>query len=255
MADLNDRYENLDELLHNWAQRHEPSPDRLSRLRERFTVAASMSPAMVETNRRPAKAVWRQPVPLISLLVALSILVALLVWPRSKNVQAPRPTATNLGEIPQTHLQALTAEMDNLFDHRLAWVAETNRDVSLGLEDSPSHATSGQYIAVRVVVMHRGTHEPQWQPVWTSDVVSRSEELIQVSSASDGAKLRLWTHLLPDGAMSVDTELVLGGPGSTPWISTSIQQPEVPSKMLSIRQGQDEFEVWQTATVLGRESL
>jgi hypothetical protein len=141
--------------------------------------------------------------------------------------------------------------MDRLFSERLAWVAETNQDVSLGLDETSS--TGGPRVAVRVVVLKRMADAKTWQPIWIGDVVSRPEELVQLST-SDTSRLSLWTHLLPDGALAVDTELGIEDSG-TVWSSSSVQQSQVPQQVLFARAQGGEFQVWQTVALFPEDAL
>jgi hypothetical protein len=240
----------LDQRLRQWADEREPGSDRLARLRQAIlaqTAHATATPA--------ATLQWWQSVSgraLAAALTVLAIVAALTLWPRT-------PTARPLAEpspgspVPQAHLQALVSEMERVFDRRLVWVAETNREVLLGIEDADT-SSAGPHVAVRVVVLQRSSSAEPWQAVWTGDVAGRSEELVRVTSPRDGSRLNLWTHVLPDGAVSVDTELAVGESGST-WKSTSVQQPQVPQRILSTRQGTSEFQVWQTAAILQEGAL
>ena len=254
MDNLNDETNEIDQRLRQWARDTAPTEDRLQRLRQEILAQAIRINAPVPSGAGR----WWQTVAGRAAIgaVTLSLLVVIVVWPRGskemKEVVARSPA--DIVSLPEAHLHKLVAEIERLFDDRLAWVAETNQDVSLGIERQASMATGQPRIAVRVVVLQRASPSDPWKAVWTGDVAARAEELVQVKSPGDGSQWMLWTHVLPDGAVSVDTELAMPG-GSASWKASSVQQPQVPVQVLANRQGEAEFQVWQTASVMSEETL
>ena len=247
---MNEQPEKLDELLAAWSQRQEPSSAHLANLQAKIFIEAAPNSGAVA---RPAPA-WQLPsriIPFAAALAccALAVILALRSGGIGPVTSAAPPAASQL---PNDHLQTLLSEMDRLFRERLAWVAETNQEVSLGLDESSS--AGGPHVAVRVVVLKRAADAKSWQPIWTGDVVSRPEELVQLSSTSDASRLSLWTHVLPDGAVAVDTELGIEDSG-TVWTSSSVQQSQVPQQVLFARAQGGEFQVWQTAALLQEGAL
>jgi hypothetical protein len=248
---MSDESNELDQQLQRWARHSAPSEDRLRRLRREILNRAIPVPAGPSLA---APAWWQRVAGRAALAVmALSVLLAVMFLPREKkNAAGPSPAA--IASLPEAHLQKLLAEVERLFDDHLAWVAETNNDVSLGIEPSGSSGSDRPRVAVRVVVMQRSSPTDPWLAIWKGDVAARAEELVQVDSPGDGSQLKLWTYVLPDGAVSVDSELAMPGAPAM-WKSTSVQQPQVPLQVLSNRQGDAEYQVWQTAAVLPESAL
>ena len=247
---MNQQPEKLDELLASWSQSNEPSSAHLANLQAKIFIEAAPRSGAVA---RPAPA-WQRPpwiIPFAAALAccALAVTLALRFGGIGPVTSAAPPAASQL---PTDHLQTLLSEMDRLFQGRLAWVAETNQDVSLGLDESSS--AGGPHVAVRVVVLKCAADGKSWQPIWTGDVVSRPEELVQLSFTTDASRLSLWTHVLPDGAVAVETELGIEG-NETEWTSTSVQQSQVPQQVLFTRAQRGEFQVWQTAALLPEVAL
>lgn len=248
---MNEQSDKLDELLAAWSQRHAPSSAHLANLHSKIFSEAGLPSGVVA---RPAPA-WQTTSPIIPFAAALACcaLVSLFALRRSDSepgtVASLPPAASRL---PSDHLETLLSEMDHLFPERLAWVAETNREVLLGLDESM--AARGPRVAVRVVVLKRSADAKTWQLIWTGDVVSRPEELVQLTSSDDTSRLSLWTHVLPDGAVAVDTELGIVGNNSL-WSSSSVQQSQVPQQVLTARSQGNEFQVWQTAAVFPERAL
>jgi hypothetical protein len=250
MDEINEQPEKVDELLAAWSQHHAPSALQLANLQARILAESAASSGKVA---RPARG-WRlsrQVLPFAAALVCCALAVTLVLQFGGER-PAPSAAPPAASQLPLEHLQTLLSEMDRLFDERLAWVAETNETIALGL-DEKSFAR-GPHVVVRVVVLKRSPDANSWQPVWTGDVVSRSEERVQIRSASDASRLSLWTHVLPDGAVAVDTELGLESNGPV-WNSSTVQQSLVPLQVLSARAQGGEFQIWQTAALLPEAEL
>jgi hypothetical protein len=250
MDEMNEQPEKVDELLAAWSLHNAPSAPHLAKLQARILVEAAVSSGRVA---RPARA-WRIPpriLPFAAALVSCALAVTLVLrFSGERPATSAAPPAAS--QLPLEHLQTLLSEMDRMFDERLAWVAETNETISLGLEEK--FFSRGPHVVVRVVVLKRSPDANSWQPIWTGDVVSRSEERVQFSSASDASRLSLWTHVLPDGAVAVDTELGLQSNGPV-WSSSTVQQSQVPLQVLSASAQGDEFQIWQTAALLPEAEL
>jgi hypothetical protein len=249
---MNNPPDDLDRLLNRWASKNEPSAERIDRLKARIAEASKSSNEVNLT----ASGRWNNSATLAMAISLLALLLLVAFWPFGTDSPAPVATLSNPEtDVPQEHLQTLFAEMERLFDSRLAWVAETENEVSLGIDPSPQHASSGQRVGVRVVVLKRDLATAPWKAVWTGDVAARSEEFVSLASESGGARLNLWTFVLPDGAVTVDMELAGLGAESATWRSNSVQQPQVPIAVLSARQGNAEIQIWQTAIVLQENTL
>ena len=163
----------------------------------------------------------------------------------------------------------LLSEMQELFGHQLSWLAETNSRVEVGLnersvsdEDRAASATTVP-LAVRVVVEKRDSSSSGWQLAWAVDVMSRSEELVEIAPQSgDGASILLWAYALPDGLIAVDSELSLPGVTAPQASSDSaiiratlsnVQQDRQPSESLVTDSDGIEYRVFQTVAILDEQ--
>lgn len=249
--------DDLDRLLQTWAATNEPSAERLDRLRHRIAQSSSIGVGLHHSSGRERGLSWLAISGFTTALLALSALI--VAWPFSREPAAlpvaPSSSAGHATLLPAAHLQSLFSEIEQLFGKRLTWIAETNQEVSLGIESASLPSSSDERVAVRVVVLKRETSTAPWRTVWKGDVASRSEEMVSVITEADGTNLGLWTHVLPDGAVSVDMELTGPVLGGQTWRTNSVQQPQAPSAVLSTRQGDAEIQVWQTATVLRGNTL
>jgi hypothetical protein len=251
---MNEPSDQLDTLLRQWASQHEPSADRLEQLRARIVqTAAGAQPSM-----KPAAATWQTNAFRLAMGLVAAAAVILLVVAVGRNPKVTPPDQ-NAGEfsqahLPEEHLRRMMSEMNSLFDQRLAWVAETNQEFSVGLDEQNLPPSTGPRVAVRIVVVQRESDSDRWQTVWSGDIATRSEQRVDVLSERDGSQLHLWTYVLPDGNVSIDTELALSK--TTPaWMSSAVQQPDVPMKVLAVQRDDREFQIWQTAIVLPEASL
>lgn len=166
----------------------------------------------------------------LSLVLAGGLLYYNLGTMQTDHHQSPAPIATSAGSPPPTaasqsgsaapsaaFLQAsvvaakrqLLSEANALFDNQIAWIADGERVVSLDVLKEDTRK-SGEFMLVRVVVAKRTTPGAPWSTVWQTDVISRSEALIEIApKALDGTSLALWTYPLPDGEVAVDMDLIL----------------------------------------------
>ena len=119
------------------------------------------------------------------------------------------PSAAFLGASVLVAKRQLLSEANALFDNRIAWIADGERDVSLDvLEEDTSKA--GEFMLIRVVVAKRVTPDDPWSTVWQTDVISRSEALVEIAAKQlNGSSLALWTYPMSDGEVAVDMDLIL----------------------------------------------
>jgi hypothetical protein len=180
-------------------------------------------------------------------VAAAAVLAFVFLRPVPGNSDADLLQAATL---PIERMRVLARESGRLFDQRVAWLAETNQDLLLGLDETAnSPDRNRQQISVRVVVFHRDSRSQAWQPVFTTNVVTREEEVIQMQNTAGGPSLRLWTHILPDQSVAVDTDLAMGGKTAPHWSTTSVVS-EGPSAVLKAADGPGEYQVWQSAAIM-----
>jgi hypothetical protein len=247
---MNNEPDQLDHLLQQWVDRHEPSDAHLARLRQQILAQASGTPLI------SSSANWQRSVGLRAAIAALAACVLLAVaWLQPRPLEkVALEVPTGAVHVPAEHLQAIVAEMERLFEGRLAWIGETNQDIALGIPGDDREIPEGSHVAVRVVVLKRPSPSAPWQALWIGDVVSHSDELVEVVAPRDGSRLSLWAHLLPDGAVTIDTELAVGNDDKR-WTSSTVQQPAVPTQIALRRDGTAEYQVWQTAAILPEGAL
>ena len=162
--------------------------------------------------------------------------------------------------------------MKELFGEQLTWLAETDERIEVGLSDRQNASVLATLknddvpLAVRVVVEKRAAAGNDWEIAWAVDVVSKSEEVVDLASATDdGTSMRLWAYAMPDGMFAVDSELSFssgegGGETTLPGRAetfhaafSNVQKDRQPSEELLTGADGVEYRVLQTVAVLNKK--
>jgi len=215
----------LDRLLGDWAASREADEQHTLRLSNRILAAARNQPVPVSRHAAPmSDADWGGKLTIVGggLLLLLILAGCMLYYNLTTippgNPQPRRPIATSpetsppgasLGATVLAAKRRLLSETNALFDDQLAWIADGEHEVSFEVHEQAAQ-DAGEFILVRVVVAQRTSPDSPWSTVWRTDVISRSEALVEVAPTQlDGSSLALWTYLMSDGAVAVDMDLVL----------------------------------------------
>jgi hypothetical protein len=259
----NEPQDPLSRLLRRWADRRAPDEAEAERLRARVTAALRdaafldlppVSPMRPRSSAR-ARLAW------FALGAAAAGLIAWLLPHAAvdrptiavrEDAPEPLPTLARFQQSQLTEKARLLAGLEELFNGRLAWMAEDGRQVHLGLlADAVGAPRNAKPLAVRVVVLERRAGDEQWKRVWGADLVTHNEQLVELTSkGADGAVLRMWTQCLPDGMIAVDADLALDGDLPVRSSSSGIQQGGVPQRVFSLQSGDLEYQVYQTIATL-----
>lgn len=143
-------------------------------------------------------------------------------------------------------------EIERLFPENLRWVSESNGDLGMGLETTEDvSAESARLVLVKIVVVSRGRADVAWRPVWSAEVVLRSQYVVEIHPNKDaGNKLAMWVCPLADGNVAMDVGVSLEEPVRLfSSVSTVLSQNE-PTEQLFMRDGEMECKVVQTVKVL-----
>jgi len=240
-------------------------------------------PEFPTTFRSRSVGTKRAPVTAFLVGVTLSALVV-FVWfaqsvdfEQSQNSlaggsQAELPGYAQLNDEQLRRRTVLLSEMKELFGEQLTWLAETDSRIEVGLSDRqnvsvPSVLENDEVpLAVRVVVERRAAAGSDWEIAWAVDVVSKSEEVVDLAPATDdGTSMRLWAYAMPDGMFAVDSELSFssadGGslvtlPGRAEAFHatfSNVQEDRQPSEEFWTSAGGVEYRVLQTVAVLNKK--
>ena len=146
----------------------------------------------------------------------------------------------------------LFAEMQHVFSRELAWVAEADGTVCVGLDSHfPSEPGPAPAIVVRIVLVSRKEGELTWKVLRKMDVVTRSEQRVELSPEElSGAKVVLWAYPLAEGLILLDSSLVLDAPIRASSSTSEVLRAGSPIQLLSVQTGDAEYRVFQTAEVM-----
>ena len=192
----------LDRMLGQWAERRTCPDEHLAHLHER--VSASLDDDMVQMLdelpvERKRVVRWRMVAvgSLASLSAALLLLITFNVgWFGGSDGNDPPPEFAWLNDAQIEQKRVLLAELDRLFDNRLAWAVETHDGLQLGLEENDAvDLQNAKPLAVRVVVVSRKIGQRDWRPIWEVDVMTRNEQVVRVTPDSDRqTQMAIWTE-------------------------------------------------------------
>ncbi|MEX1026828.1 MAG: hypothetical protein WD049_02300 [Candidatus Paceibacterota bacterium] len=206
------------------------------------------------------------------LLLILALAGCLLYYnlsPATRNNQQPaRPIAASTGNVPPATAVAngypaaatlgatvlaakrqLLTETNALFENQLAWIADGERKVAVEVGDQA--VQDDTFMLVRVVVAQRISPDVPWSTVWQTDVISRSEALVEVAPEQlGGSSLALWTYRMPGGEVAVDMDLRLDQGTRLESSSSMVLQTGQPTRVGCSTQGGIEQCVFQTVMPL-----
>lgn len=236
--------------LQAWRRRQDAPHDN-SALVRRVRQAVRSDPALVPAPAKLPRKRWVGRSLWLTAGLAATLVIAWFARPvRENGNPADWPLSVRFMPRQLSQKAELMAGMEATFGDGLAWIAEHDRRVEVGLV--PDNANSRRRVAVRIVVLTRRVDEATWQPAWQSDVVARDEEVVDVATGTAGTgRLRLWAHALPDGAFAVDGVLTLAD--ATMPIDTSysgVQRPGEPRRVTGDRTRDVEWQIIQTVAPL-----
>jgi len=246
----------LDALLQGW-RRRQPLATDSSALECRVVAAIRRDEAIVPLSA-PAAAMgrWAERATWFAAGLAAAMAFAFSLRPQSPSEEAANwPPSVRFADAQIAEKTVLMAGLEDTFAGGLAWLAEHDQRVDVGLV-TEAFPASGVPLAARIVVLSRGYGAAAWEPVWQSDVVARDEEVVDVAAGASGnGRLRLWMHALPDGAIAVDGDLALADT-ALPFRASfnGVQRPGEPRRVTGHRTGDVEWQVIQTVVPLGPPS-
>ena len=205
----------LDKTLKEWAVRNRPADAALADLEAKIRRALAAAPAAPAV--RGERGVFRGTAARWLAAAAALALLAGGGWHGAKLRSAARAAANGNGSAALADFTAeqlavrrdIMDEMESLFAGQVRWIRLDADGLRLGLAQQASAAEPrAQRLAVRTVVVARERNQKNWRTVWSSDVLTRTEEYVEIASESGAAGgLEMWVHRLPDGRYVVDAEI------------------------------------------------
>lgn len=256
---MNDKDPKLDRMLGQWADSRAADEARLEHLHGEIAALLEDETTNVELaglDRAPR----RRLVAAFSAVAAAALLAVGLIWFNRTDVEPiaiGNPNETEpafsgflAGEL--SHKAKLLAELEQAFEQRMSWFAESGNDVELGLGDDPTVPNSDS-LAVRLVVTKR-TGTSSWSRVWTVDVVAKNEQVVRFDAKGNNS-LSVWAYVLPDNMIALDTDLTIGGAINVHSVSSEVQHSGTPRQVFEAETDGVEYRVFQTAALLEDEVI
>ncbi len=206
----------LDRVLKEWGERNQPDVETLARLEVKIREPIpheklDMDTVVEESIRASGWPRW------IAMAAGLSILlVGTLLWNFHRDSDSPyAATGNGAAEFARISTEQAAAgrvlleELDALFDGQLRWVRLDAKEMHLEMEETfVPHDSSRIRLVVRTVIVERKIGQTEWKSIWSSDVLTRTEEYVKIEAGTESAgELELWVHPLPDGRFVMDSEI------------------------------------------------
>lgn len=248
----------MDRLLKQWLGDQHPNQEQLASLRTRILKAAERQRiAQVTEPRRMPQRRLRTAV-LGAVAIAASLMLALLLFGLSRgNRDLPPGEGSSFGVcFEQEEILAraqLAARLHEIFPERLAWIAESEGKVELGIGSGTKGADDFRPIAVRFLVRDRVAGQSNWRSTWSADLVLDSEEHVEFKLQDQpGRELTVWAQVLPDGMIAIDSSLQ-ACPSCPEVRYSGVEKSGATQRILRETDAGREVEVYQTVVLLPKD--
>lgn len=248
----------LDDMLAGWQQRQQPRTENLEELtgeiRARLVGALVSYDTSLWADASPStRRVWWRG--FATGVAAAAVIIAVAIgWQFRAGRSLPDAAApvidpaTTLAGTATGKLELFQA-VQEMFPNHVRWVAESNGEVRLGLDETELALASGRPVALRLTIEIRDSASQPWRQVRGVDVMTREQESVHL--VLDDVVLEFWICELPDGKFAVEQSLDVGRPLHVSSASVTAQDPRVAQELYWSRSGETEYRVLQTLTPLG----
>lgn len=252
----------IDGLLKDWSARHSRGQEHLDHIAGRIAVDVARQrsialPAPVATG-----------IPLWGKLAygGLGACLAILVMAGGAwyfKTPATPGTGTSLAALAlpsasqRGSLQQLFAETSRLFPSQLRWIVQSNGEVALGVDsEGTGQDSNAPAMLVRLVLVKRAAGETTWKQAWTTDVVMRGEDRVEIAPNRKGHnKVTLWLFPVENGKVAVDTSIAIDHPLRVSGRIDTVIGMGVPAEVAACRKNGADYKLLQTVEPLnGKQS-
>ena len=249
----------LDQLLHDWGRRNEPTTAQVDDLQARVMKGLKSSASASNLPLKPsaiAHPVLRFSTTrgMLEVIVAFaaSLIVAFWISQLSEfGGNTISSEATDVVAANSVDQQSLFAELDRMFDGRWRWLSEINGRVHLQTDELNDTSTEPG-LSVRLTVIRRRPGQAGWTVVWEASVLSHTDEWVQLpKDLMAGATISVWSHELPDGSVLVESDVALTKPVALQLAEPHIYGPMPQSARLwSAQRADGDFQLIQSISRL-----
>jgi hypothetical protein len=254
-------HDKLDNLLKQWASRDGLDQAHAQRLTSRIAeeLARRGEPAVEPDGKRWGFGRVRRRLVYAAIVAAAAVLLIVVTpsflsrWrPAENNEEAAVSPVAPLGRSEIEAGARLFCEVEELFGDQLRWVAENQSEVRLDVRRISSGAAAEEVpLLIRVVVVKKGREEAPWTKVLETNVLTRSEELVELPpDAKMAGRFALWGYPLPDGKIALDASIRLSAPIRAEIDVTNILEPGKPKRVFSFKAENAEYRVYEMAIPL-----
>ena len=243
----------LEGVLKEWAARRAPKGPALDELSARIERARlseryqnTDSPEEWATARHP----WGRLAYLAAGLAAGLAMAFMLRQPRGEELAG----AVRLAKLSADQVEARRAvfgEMETLFSGQLRWCSVSGEDVQMGVSEVRTENASSPAALVRLVVVHRARGESEGRRVWTSDIVAREQEFVELSpNPESDNRVTLWLYGNQDGTFVVESTLALHLPVGLSSQTEAIMRPGIPVELGYVQTEDGDYRIYQAVQAL-----
>jgi len=247
----------IDGLLKDWSARHSPKQEYLDQIAGRIAVDAARQRYLrhsapfatgISLWGKLAYGAVGACVAVLVMVIGVGYFNAVVARNSGASLAAlALPSATQRGS-----LQELFAETSRLFPNQLRWIVQSNGDVALGVEsEGTGQGSNAPAMLVRLVLVKRTAGETTWKQAWTTDVVMRGEDRVEISpNRKEHNKLTLWLYPLENGKVAVDTSIAIDQPLRVSGRLDTVIGIGEPAEVAAYNKGGDEYKLLQTVEPL-----
>lgn len=249
----------LNPLLKGWAERSQASEAELKKLGARIRDAlppVSASARVLDEEGTVFHSIRCRFAAVAVLAILLGAGALLLRGPREAGISmAALNGAEELARLTTEQVAArrvLLEETEALFADHLRWVKLDAGGMHLELSEATVRQEKREAgLVVRTVMLSRKENQTEWETVWTSDILTRAEEYVEVAEDTGcSGGMELWVHSLPDGRFAVDSQFQcpdwdVAMPGEIRILSAGR-----PERILTQSAGGQEFRIYQSVEPL-----